>query len=68
MATEPGDGSEASDRCDELSRQVELLINASLSNIVPVSASQSLAEGAEIKCLTSLTYRTTYLDQMKMET
>jgi hypothetical protein len=67
MTTTPGDGSEAAERGDELSRQVELRLNDQIADLHPVSATQAHAEGAQIKCLTSLIYQTTYHDNMEAQ-
>lgn len=63
----PGDGSEAAERGDDLSRQVEIALNNGAPDMAPISSSQGFQEGDQAGCLTTLTYTIEHTDPMKSE-
>lgn len=65
LTREPGDGSEAAERGDDLSRQVELVINSSAPAMTPLSASQAFHSSEATQCITTLVYAINHLDKME---
>lgn len=62
---EAGDGMEAADEADKISRLIEVKFNKEFSALRPVQTSINFESGDLISCLIMMTYQVEYIDEMK---